>query len=131
MRVIIAGFLAGLGLMRPVQVDLHREALRHKVLIRKSARHLEAVRPRDVAVRRQCQNHFARDLSVLPLFGRLRRVPQHRQIGEPQRTTGRQQDLVMLEGVPLAVPVEALAGALRNHCQACVVAGLAHRTPAF
>jgi hypothetical protein len=40
-------------------------------------------------------------------------------------------DLVMLEGVLLAVPVEALAGALRNQGEARVVARLAHRAPAF
>ena len=131
MRVIIAGLLAGLGAMRPVQIDLHHEPLRHKVLFGKSARHLEPVRAGDFAIRRQCQDHLARDLRVLPLLGRLRGIPQRRRIGKPIGTAGRQQDLVMFEGVTLAAPVKALAGALRYHGEARVVARLAHRTPAF
>ena len=69
--------------MRRVHVELHRQSLGDEVLLGERARQFDPVGVGQLGVRRQRQHDLAGDLRVFPPLGRLRRVPQHRAVGEP------------------------------------------------
>jgi len=70
------------GVVGTVHVELHRQALGDEVLLGEGARQCDPVRVGQVGVRRQRQHDLARDLRVFSSLCGLRRVPQHRAVGE-------------------------------------------------
>ena len=125
MRVPVRPLGLALALVRRVHVELHRQALGDEVLLGERPRQCDAVLVGQFRIRRQRQHDLAGDLRVLALLRRLRRVPQHRAVGEPRIRAVGQQHLVVLGRV--AVPeVEHLAGALRRDGGALVVRRRAH-----
>ena len=73
------------ALVRRVHVELHRKTLGDEVLLGEGPRQLDAVLVGELGIGRQRQHDLAGDLRVLAPLGRLRRVPQHRTVGEPSR----------------------------------------------
>jgi hypothetical protein len=94
-----------------VDIKLHRKSLGDEMLRGEAACQLDPILGRQRRIGWQRQHDLAGDLRVLAFLRRLRRIPQHRAVGEPGIGTFRQQHRVMLRRV--AVPeVEHLAGAL-------------------
>ena len=114
-----------LGVVWRVHVELHGKTLGDEVLLGERPCQLDAVLGGDTGVGRQRQHDLAGDLRVLAFLGGLRRVPQHRAVGEPCVRALGQQHLMVLRRVTVLEVIQ-LPGALRGDGRAFVVGGRAH-----
>ena len=106
-------------LMRSVDREIHRRPIPVRQVPGEGPRRLEPLVLRQLV--RQRDLEFARDPRVLPLFGKLGRVPERRTVQGPFRAHAlRQDDLGMLDPVapreimrdPVAFVGQAFAGAI-------------------
>ena len=106
-------------LMRSVDREIHRRPIPVRQVPGEGPRRLEPLVLRQLV--RQRDLEFARDPRVLPLFGKLGRVPERRTVQGPFRARAlRQDDLGMLDAVapgevmrePVAFVGQALACAI-------------------
>ena len=105
--------------MRSVDREIHRRPIPVRQVPGEGPRRLEPLVLRQLV--RQRDLEFARDPRVLPLFGKLGRVPERRTVQGPFRAHAlRQDDLGMLDAVaprevmrePVAFVGQAFAGAI-------------------
>jgi len=129
MRVPVRPLALRVAFVRRVNVELHRQPLRHEMRLGEGAGQRDPVLGGHIGVGRQRQHDLASHLCVLAPFRRFSFVPQHTGLAKPFGRALGQQDSVVLGCVAMA-EVEHLAGPLGRDLLPAIVSRRTHRAAA-